>query len=300
MPAAQQTVGDYRMYHLIRAGAIYEIWAVRPVSENTAYAMKWLPPGPKYTRSNVAELRHEYQVGSSLDHPSIIKTYDFGNTSNGAYMLLELFKVPNLKQQIISGGYKKLQHRAKAILTAAAAGLAHCNEKGWVHRDIKPDNFLLREDNAVKLIDFNLARKPASGLSKLFGGKTKVIQGTHSYMSPEQIRGQALDARADIYSFGCMLHEFFSGKPPFTANSPNELLQRHLSTRPQPLTVFDKNITPEFAAYVTRLMAKDPKDRPASMKDVMMEIKTQKIFYNPPQPPAPEDEAKAKAEAEED
>jgi serine/threonine protein kinase len=300
MPAAQQTVGDYRMYHLIRAGAIYEIWAVRPVSENTAYAMKWLPPGAKHNRSNIAELKHEYQVGSSLDHPNIIKTYDFGNTSNGAYMLLELFKVPNLKQQIISGGYKKLQHRAKAILTAAAAGLAHCNEKGWVHRDIKPDNFLLREDNAVKLIDFNLARKPASGLSKLFGGSSKVIQGTHSYMSPEQIRGQALDARADIYSFGCMVHEFFSGKPPFTANSPNELLQRHLSTRPQPLTVFDKNITPEFAAYVTRLMAKDPKDRPGSMKDVMMEIKTQKIFYNPPQPPAPGDEAKAKAEAEED
>jgi serine/threonine-protein kinase len=300
MPASQQTVGNYRMYHLIRAGAIYEIWAVRPVSENTAFAMKWLPPGPKHNRSNIAELKHEYQVGSSLDHANVIKTYDFGNTSNGAYMLLELFKVPNLKQQIISGGYKKLQHRAKAILTAAAAGLAHCNEKGWVHRDIKPDNFLLRDDNTVKLIDFNLARKPAGGLGKLFGGTSKVIQGTHSYMSPEQIRGQALDARADVYSFGCMMHEFFSGKPPFTANSPNELLQRHLTTRPQPLTVFDKNITPEFASYVLRLMAKDPKDRPSSMKDVMMEIKTQKIFYNPPQPPAPGDDAKAKAEAERD
>jgi serine/threonine protein kinase len=111
-------------------------------------------------------------------------------------------------------------------------------------------------------------------------------------MSPEQIRGQQLDARADIYSFGCMVHEFFSGKPPFTANTPNELLQRHLSSKPQPLTVFDKNITPEFAAYVGRMMAKDSKDRPGNMKDVMMEIKTQKVFYNPPQPPAPVDEAK--------
>ena len=159
------------------------------------------------------------------------------------------------------------------------------HEKGWIHRDIKPDNFLLRDDNVVKLIDFNLARKPAGGLSKLFGGKMGVA-GTHSYMSPEQIRGQALDVRADVYSFGCMVHEFFTGKPPFTANSPNELLQRHLSSKPQPLTVFDKNITPEFAAYVQRMMAKDPKDRPANMKDVMMEIKTQKMFYNTPQPPA--------------
>jgi serine/threonine protein kinase len=145
------------------------------------------------------------------------------------------------------------------------------------------------------LIDFNLARKPAGGLSKLFGGKMD-IAGTHSYMSPEQIRGQSQDFRADVYSFGCMLHEFFSGKPPFTANSPNELLQRHLSSKPQPITVFDKNITPEFAAYVLSMMAKDPKGRPASMKDVMMELKTQKMFYNAPQPPSPEDEAAAKAQ----
>ncbi len=280
------------MFHLIRAGATYEIWAVRPVSENTAYAMKWLPPGPKYDRSTVAELKHEYNVGMLLEHPAVIKTIDFGNTSNGAFMLLELFKVPNLKQQIISGGYKKLAPRAKTILVAAAAGLAHLHDKGWVHRDIKPDNFMLREDDVVKLIDFNLAIKPAGGLSKLFGGKTKV-QGTHSYMSPEQIRGQSLDFRADIYSFGCMLHEFFSGKTPFSANSPTELLQRHLSNKPQPLTVFDKNITPEFSAYVLRMMAKDPKERPNNMKDVMMEIKTQRIFYNPPVPPAETDESKS-------
>src|SRR5689334_11538942 len=118
------------MFHLIRAGAIYEIWAVRPVSSNEPYAIKWLPPGPKHSRAYVAELKHEYAVGVALDHPSVIKTIEFGNTSNGAFMLLELFKVPNLKQQIISGGYKKLQHRAKNILVAAAASLAHLHEKG--------------------------------------------------------------------------------------------------------------------------------------------------------------------------
>jgi eukaryotic-like serine/threonine-protein kinase len=295
MPAAQQFVGNYRMYHLIRAGALYEIWAVRPMSETTPYAMKWLPPGPKYSRFNVSELRHEYNVGVTLDHPNVIKTYDFGNTSNGAYMLLELFKVPNLKQQIISGGYKKLLHRAKPILVAAAAGMAHLHEKGWIHRDVKPDNFLVREDDVVKLIDFNLAQKPAGGLSRLFGGKSKVVKGTHSYMSPEQIRGEALDLRADIYSFGCMLHEFFTGKPPFTANTPNELLQRHLTSKPQPLTVFDKNIMPDFAALVSRMMAKERQVRPANMKDVMMEIKTQKMFYSPPAPPSEEDEAKSTA-----
>jgi serine/threonine protein kinase len=298
MPASQQFVGKYRLFHLIRGGRFYEIWAVRPPAETTVYAMKWLPKGAHYVREHINGLKHEYQVGSSLDHPAVIKTYEFDNTSNGAYMLLELFKVPNLKQQIISGGYKKLNYRARPILTNCAAGLAHLHERGWVHRDIKPDNFLVRDDNEVRLIDFNLARKPAGGLAKLFGGRMGVA-GTHSYMSPEQIRGQAQDFRADIYSFGCMLHEFFTGKPPFTANSPNELLQRHLSSKPQPLTVFDKNITPEFAAYVQRMMAKESGDRPANMKDVMMEIKTQKIFYNTPQPPA-EDEDAAKAASEKD
>jgi eukaryotic-like serine/threonine-protein kinase len=294
MAAAQQFVGKYRLFHLIRGGKFYEIWAVRPPAENTVYAMKWLPKGAHYVREHINGLKHEFVVGSSLDHPSVIKTYEYDNTSNGAYMLLEMFKVPNLKQQIISGGYKKLHHRAKPILTACAAGMAHMHERGWIHRDIKPDNFLVRDDDIVKLIDFNLARKPPGALGKLFGGRI-AVQGTHSYMAPEQIRGQHVDARADVYSFGCLVHEFFAGKPPFSANSPNELLQRHLSSKPSALTVYDKNITPEFARFVLSMMAKDAKERPASMKDVMMEIKTQKIFYNPPQPPAAEAEAKQAA-----
>jgi serine/threonine protein kinase len=289
--AQQQFVGNYRLYHLIRAGAIYEIWAVRPMAETKAYAMKWLPPGAKYSRHTVNELRHEYQVGASLDHRDCIKTYEFDTTNNGAYLLLELFKVQNLKQQIVAG-HKKLQHRAQELLVNAAAGLTHLHEKGWIHRDVKPDNFLVGEDNVVKLIDFNLARKPAGTLGKLFAMKSRV-QGTHSYMSPEQIRGQSLDFRADVYSFGCMIYEVLSGKPPFTANSPNELLQRHISSKPPDLTVIDKNITPEFARYVQQMMAKEPGGRPAAMKDVLMEIKTQKIFYNKPQPPAAEEQAKS-------
>jgi eukaryotic-like serine/threonine-protein kinase len=291
---AQQFVGKYRLFHLIRASKIYEIWAVRPPTDNTVYAMKWLPKGAHYVREHISGLRHEYQVGSSLEHPGVIATFEFDNTSNGAYMLLELFKVPNLKQQIILG-HRKLQYRARDILVNCAAALAHMHERGWVHRDIKPDNFLVRDDSVIKLIDFNLARKPTGALGRLFGGKA-AVQGTHSYMAPEQIRGQKIDPHADTYSFGCMVHELLAGKPPFSASSPNELLQRHLSSKPQPLTVFDKNITPEFAGYVQRMMAKDPKDRPANMKDVMMEFKTKKMFYNAPQPPSTVDEAKTTAE----
>jgi serine/threonine protein kinase len=295
--AAQvQFVGKYRLFHLIRGSAVYEIWAVRPPAENTVFAMKWLPNGSKYTREHINGLRHEYAVGSTLDHRACIRAFEYDNTSNGAYMLLELFKTLNLKQQIISGGNKKLFPRAKEILTEAAAGLSHVHDKGWVHRDIKPDNFLVNDESIVKLIDYNLAQKPAGGLSKLFGSKAKVIQGTPSYMAPEQIRGLPLDARADVYSFGCMMYEFFAGKAPFTANSPAELLQRHLSSKAPDLTVIDKNITPEFSKYVQAMMSKDAASRPSTMKDVMMEIKTQKIFYNKPQPPTPETQTKSATE----
>lgn len=271
------------MFHLIRAGAAYQIWAVRPMSENTLYAMKWLPKGEKYTRTAVTELRHEFAVGKTLDHPAIIKTYEFDTTPNGAYMLLEFFKTPNLKQQIVSNAFE-IKRRSKEILINCAAGLAHMHSVGWVHRDVKPDNFLVADNDEVRLIDFNLARKIKTGLGKMFAGKA-TVQGTHSYMAPEQIRGQHVDARADIYSLGCVAFELFNGKPPFTANSFQELLGKHLKVKPPDLTVVDKNITPEFAAFVKRLMSKDPNERPATMKDVQMELRTLRLFYAPPKPP---------------
>jgi serine/threonine protein kinase len=113
-------------------------------------------------------------------------------------------------------------------------------------------------------------------------------------MSPEQIRCQPLDARADVYSFGCVVYEVLSGKTPFTASSQNELLQRHLSSRPPDLTVIDKNITTDFAAFVQKMMAKDREQRPSNMKDVLMELKTRSMFYNKPQPPT-EDETAQKS-----
>ena len=294
MASKNEIVGNYRMYHLIRAGAVYEIWAVRPVSGTDVFAIKWLPKdSSKFTRQAVAELKHEYNVGKSLEHPGVIKTYEFGTGSNGAFLVMEFFKTPNLKQQI-SASLKDLQWRLKEVLTSAAGGLAHMHDQGWVHRDVKPDNYLINEQNEVRLIDFTIAAKKTGGLGKLLGGKVKV-QGTYSYMSPEQIRGQGVDPRDDIYSFGCMIYELMTGKVPFTANSPNELLQRHLKAKPASMTVADANIHPDFSSYVMRMLAKDRKDRPESMKEVMVKIKTEPMFYNPPSKPEPEEEGETES-----
>jgi serine/threonine-protein kinase len=271
------------MFHLVRAGALFEIWAVRPVAENTVYAMKWLPPGARHSRAAAAELKHEYSVGKTLDHPAVIKTYDYGTGKDGTYMVMEFFKTPNLKQQINEGA-DRLHYRLESILIAAAKALDYMHDQGWVHRDIKPDNYLVREDNEVRLIDFNLSQRIKKGLAKLFGGKGKV-QGTYSYMSPEQIRRQALDERSDIYSFGCMVYELLTGKLPFTANNSNELLNKHLKAKPPQLSVLNKNIQPEFATLVHRMLAKDPAERPGSLKEFMVDLKRGRCFYIKPKPP---------------
>jgi eukaryotic-like serine/threonine-protein kinase len=289
MSAGREFVGPYRMFHLIRAGALFEIWAVRPVAETTAFAMKWLPPGSRYDKPTAAQLKHEFEVGKSLDFPSIIKTYDFGNSKkDGAYLVMELFKTPNLKQQI-QGQLDQLHWRLDTILLECAGALEHLHTKGWVHRDIKPDNFLVDENNHIRLIDFNLTRKIKTGLSKLFSNKMPV-QGTYSYMPPEQIRGLAVDERADIYSFGCMVYELITGKLPFTGTSSSELLNKHLRAKPTSISVLNKNVHADFADLVHRMLAKEPKERPDSLKEFIHDLKAGRVFQIKPRKPQPKPE----------
>ena len=286
----KEFVGPYRLFYLIRAGAMYEIWAVRPIGKDEAFAMKWLPSGNKYSRQAAAELKHEYTVGKSLDHRSIIKTLDFGTSKEGAFLVMELFKTPNLKQQIHEG-VERLHWRMEAILGEAALSIEHMHKLGWTHRDIKPDNFLVNDENEVRLIDFTLARKIKTGISKLFGNKAPV-QGTYSYMAPEQIRGKEVDARADIYSFGCMVYELMCGKLPYTGTSTADLLNKHLKSRPQPLGMLQKNIQPDFAKLVHRMIEKEPNDRPDTLIEFYRELKAGRCFHIKPKKPVDKVETK--------
>jgi serine/threonine protein kinase len=145
-----------------------------------------------------------------------------------------------------------------------------------VHCDIKPDNFLLNEDGEIKLIDFTIARKAAKGMiSRMFGG-TKVIRGTRSYMSPEQIRGQPVDGRSDIYALGCVFYELLAGKPPYFGDSPNDLLQKHLTAGIPSPVVHNEQITSEMNDLIRRMLAKKPEDRPPHMIDVLKDLKSLK------------------------
>lgn len=279
-------IGPYRLIRMIGQGEACELWDVEREGQVGRLAMKYLPPGAKQTKPNIALLKHEFSVGKPLEHPNVIRTYELETAAESTYLILELFRAANLKQRI-QQGVETFAFQVEKILRQAAAGLGYFHAQGWTHRDVKPDNFLANEAGEVKLIDFALAQKQRGKLGRLLTGKAKV-QGTQSYMSPEQIRAQAVDPRSDVYSFGCMVHELLASKPPFTGTNTNELLNKHLGVKPPSLTTADRNITPEFAKLVQRMIAKDPAARPASMEQFVAELDKIKIFHKTPAQPTAE------------
>jgi eukaryotic-like serine/threonine-protein kinase len=279
----QDRVGSYRLIGLIRAGHACEIWKVQHADQESQMAMKLLRRGPHHNRHQIGLLRHEYAVGQQLSNEAVIRVYDFGSNAIGSYLVMELYPFLNLKQRI-QQGIDLIAYITKTLIRQSAMGLHYMHEMGWVHCDVKPDNFLANDQGKVKLIDFSLAQRRRGRLSRMFAGKSK-IQGTKSYMSPEQIRGLPVDPRSDVYAFGCVIHELVTGKVPFTGTSANELLTKHLRTLPPPVTSINSNVTTEFAQLVGQMMAKDPAKRPDSMLAVIEELDRNAIFRRPPEPP---------------
>ena len=187
-------------------------------------------------------------------------------------------------KQALRRGPESLAFMLDKIVEQAAEGLYYMHTKNWIHLDIKPDNFLVSRDGTTKLIDFTIAEKKKTGLSKLFHS-AKMAKGTRSYMAPEQIRKKVCDERTDIYAFGCVLYELCTGRPPYTGDTPNDLLNKHLTASiPSPI-VHNDNVTKEFADIVKRMMAKRPDDRFASMWDFLKEFRSTEIFKKRPRKP---------------
>lgn len=269
-------VGPYRRIRMIRAGATCQVWEVLRDGESKKVAAKLLQPEHAQSSDEVEFLRHEFEVAKEFQHPNVIQVYEFNIDRGIAYLILELSQFKNLKL-LIRAGIEPLEALTPKIIEQAATGLKYVHDKGWIHRDIKPDNFLVSDEGEVKLIDFAIAQRPVKGLAKLFARRGKT-QGTRSYMAPEQIRGEAIDFRADIYSFGCLLYELVTGKLPYTGLNADDLLSKHLkSPVPSPL-VSNANLTPEFVALVMRMMSKDRDDRPQSMDEFLKIFRTLRVF----------------------
>lgn len=285
MTKVKDFLGPYRLVRLIRMGNSSQVWEAVETQTGKRYALKVLRDDFRDRKEEIGFLKNEFQVGSAMNHPCVIKIQDMVLDKNlPPFLVLELFSELNIKQALRRGP-DSIAFMLDKITVQCAEGLYYLHSQGWVHCDVKPDNFLVSRNGEVKLIDFTIAQKIKTGLAKFFSGKSKNISGTRSYMSPEQIRGKSLDQRSDIYSFGCVLYEMVTGKPPYTGSSPNELLNKHLTASiPSPLVVND-NVTNEYAAIIRSAMAKKPEERPDSMWDLMKILRTTKIFKRPPRIP---------------
>ncbi len=238
---SQDYVGRYRLLNQLRFGKTCQVWEVMDDVASERMAIKLLLAEFRKDRQEVGFMKHEFEVGKKLHHPRVITIHEFGANRDNVYLAMELFPAPNIKQAIQQNveAIAPLAHKA---ITQAAEGLAYFHEQGWIHRDIKPDNFLMKPNGDVKLIDFALAQRRRGGFMKLFS-RTSKIQGTRSYMSPEQIRGQSVDERSDLYSLGCTFYEMLGGKPPFTGSTTAELLNKHLKSAPPSLQSVNRDVS---------------------------------------------------------
>jgi serine/threonine protein kinase len=283
MVKVKDFLGPYRLARLIRLGSTCQVWEAIRDKDNQRVALKVLRPEQRGNREEIAFLKHEYEVAKELSHRNVIKLIDYVTNAETPFIVLELFSELNLKMAMRRGP-EPIAYQLPSIVEQACEALYYLHSKGYVHCDIKPDNLLLSRQWEVKLIDFTIAKKIKTGLGRLFAGKTKV-EGTRSYMSPEQIRGQSLDPRSDIYSMGCMLYELIVGRAPFTGNTPNELLSKHLSASIPSALVSNENVSSEFNNILRKMLAKKLEDRPQSMWDVLKMIRSTPIFKKPPRIP---------------
>ncbi|APX34791.1 protein kinase [Brachybacterium sp. P6-10-X1] len=211
--------------------------------------------------------RREAHSAAALNHPSIVAVYDTGEehqrTVTGAdvtipYIVMEYVHGTTLREHIDPENPMGAR-KAGEIMVALLSALEYSHRAGIVHRDIKPGNVMINDAGAVKVMDFGIARAIADATSAMTA--TQAVMGTAQYLSPEQARGQLVDARSDIYSAACVMYELMTGRPPFTGDTPVSIAYQHVREQPQPPSAYNPSITPELDAVILTGLAKDREER---------------------------------------
>jgi len=284
--SAEDRIGAYRVVRVIHAGVTSIVMEAIDETTHRRYVIKQLTASRSEDSSERRRFAAEAKVGLELRHPNLIRVYEFVNDREGPYFVMEHFPALNLRLPLARPNvYPMPREHLHKIIRLSAAGLAYMHEKGWVHRDVKPENILANAAGDVRVIDYTIAMRARSGLSRLFGGKVP-RQGTGTYMAPEQILCESPAPTADIYSFGATCYELACGRPPFRAGTQQELLNKHLREKPLPLTSREPQVTPEFNEAVLQMLQKRPEDRPSSLQDFLARFRNIRIYRNDPDPRA--------------
>jgi eukaryotic-like serine/threonine-protein kinase len=276
MTSSPTTVGGrYELGDLLGRGGMAEVRRAVDRRLGRPVAVKQLRTDFATDPTFQARFRREAQSAAGLNHPTIVAVYDTGEETDPLtgvsvpYIVMELVEGQTLRD-VLREGRKILPERALELTQGVLDALSYSHKAGIVHRDIKPANVMLGPGGGVKVMDFGIARAVADTSATMT--QTAAVIGTAQYLSPEQARGETVDARSDLYSAGCLLYELLVGRPPFVGDSPVSVAYQHVREAPVPPSQLDPEITPEIDAVVLKALAKDPADRYQSAREMKADI----------------------------
>lgn len=267
------SIGPYEVEAPLGAGGMGEVYRARDTRLGRDVAVKILPDSFSHDSDRLHRFELESRAVAALNHPNILAVFDTGRHNASPFLVSELLEGESLRSILDGGGLPS--RKAVDYAVQIAQGLAAAHEKGIVHRDLKPENIFVTKEGRIKILDFGLAklvRKAAAAAEgvTLTSSQTAagVVMGTASYMAPEQVRGDAADARSDIFSFGAVLYEMLSGKRAFRRDTPVETMTAVLKDDPPELTGSGSQISPALDRIVRRCLEKFPEQRFQSAKDL--------------------------------
>ena len=264
-------LGDYQILRKLGRGGMADVFAARHLTLGREVAIKVLRTEYARDADYVKRFRREARAAAKLNHPNIVQVYDVGSVGTNHFMAQELIDGKNLREHLDRHGTLD-EGDAIEVLVGVGSALQVAAEAGITHRDIKPENIMRSSRGIIKVADFGLARLgPDADASRANLTQAGFTLGTPRYMSPEQVQGNQVDARSDLYSLGVTMYHLLAGRPPFEADDPLALAVMHLHDRPTPLDrARGKNDLPEWLiAVVNRLMSKLPSDRFQSPSELL-------------------------------
>jgi eukaryotic-like serine/threonine-protein kinase len=270
-------LGPYEIVAPLGAGGMGEVYRARDSRLKREVAIKVLPPAFSRDADRLRRFEQEALATAALNHPNILAVFDIGTNEGSPYVVSELLEGETLRERL-RGGAMALRKTLDYALQIAH-GLAAAHEKGIIHRDLKPDNLFITKDGRLKILDFGLAKltQPESGDHTSLPTMTQateagVVLGTMGYMSPEQVRGAAVDARSDIFSFGAILYEMISGKRAFHRDTAADTMSAILKEEPPDLSETNRNVSPALERIVQHCLEKSPEQRFHSASDIAFDL----------------------------
>ncbi|MDQ3818743.1 MAG: serine/threonine protein kinase, partial [Acidobacteriota bacterium] len=276
-------INHYRILSPLGAGGMGEVYLAQDTKLGRRVALKLLPESFTKDEDRLQRFQQEARTASALNHPNIVTIYEIGEDGARQYIATELIEGETLRESLAAGALETVD--ALDITLQAASALAAAHEAGVVHRDVKPENIMIRRDRFVKVLDFGLAKlalRKAAALDSTaptrMRGNTSpgVVMGTVNYMSPEQARGLSVDERTDIWSLGVVLYEMLAGGLPFKGETPTDVTVSILEREPAALTALSAEVPAELEWIVKKALRKDRDERYQTVREMIGDLRSVK------------------------